>query len=87
MVQRHNPPGHVSSGHVPPGNISGEKPAYQVENELKTMFLTKQKCLLTTWGTKYEVILIIVVAMTTGMEAKIKCWLILRQYLVTMATR
>ena len=47
----------------------------------------KQKCLLTTWGTKYKVILIIVVAMATEMEAKIKCWLILRQYLVIMATR
>ena len=36
---------------------------------------------------KYKVILIIVVAMATEMEAKIKCWLTLRQYLVTMATR
>ena len=42
---------------------------------------------LTTWSTKYQVIFIIVVAMATEMEAKIKCWLILRQYLVTMATR
>ena len=42
---------------------------------------------IATWGTKYKVILIIEVAMATEMEAKIKCWLILRKYLVTMATR
>ena len=36
---------------------------------------------------KYKVILIIVVAMATEMEAKIKCCLILKQSLVTMATR
>ena len=46
-------------------------------------FLSRNAC----WGTKYKAILIIVVAMATEMEAKIKCWLILTQSLVTMATR
>ena len=47
----------------------------------------KQRCLLTTWGTKCKVILITVVAIVTEMEEKIICWLILRQSLVTIATR
>ena len=47
----------------------------------------KQKCLFTTLGTKYKVILIIVVAMATEIEGKVKYWQILRQSLVTMVTK